>query len=139
MDEASRFRSRAPRTFALAPYVPFVLVCAAAVIRSETTKGPPSLVAADAPLLRAAFSKLAAEEPRMRHEASKDFPTDPWSADDAFHSLEQQRWRAYARERRLRIIDVLAAMDDGLRESWPSATLEPLGTTVPPCRPRAIY
>ena len=39
----------------------------------------------------------------------------------------------------VRVGDALSAIDQGLREHWPSGSSVPLVATVPPCRPRAIY
>jgi hypothetical protein len=88
---------------------------------------------------RAAFRAVASEESSMRREAAKSFPTDLWSRDDAFHEKELGRARDWAGKHRVRLGDVLRAIDDGLHEHWHNDNNAPLITTVPPCRPRAIY
>jgi hypothetical protein len=88
---------------------------------------------------RLAFRAVASEESTMRREAAKTFPTDPWSRDDAFHEKELSRARDWAGKHRVRLGDVLGAVDDGLHAHWPQDNHAPLIPTVPPCRPRAIY
>jgi hypothetical protein len=74
-----------------------------------------------------------------RREASKTFPSDLWSRDDDFHQRESSRARDWAKSHHARVSDVLSAVDEGLRERWPSGSPGPLSATVPPCRPRAVY
>ena len=83
------------------------------------------------------FSGFAMEEPRMRRQAEKDWSTDPWSQDDAFHNLEHQRAWNLANQMKTSEAEVLRAVDDGMREGWPQWGAQ-MKTTVPPCRPRPI-
>src|SRR5438552_17743941 len=80
------------------------------------------------------FSVLAMEENSMRRQAAKDWATDPWSQDDAFHNLEHQRASGLATGAHTSEQEVLRALDDGMREGWPQWGGS-LKTTVPPCRP----
>ena len=100
-------------------WVPFALVCAFGLGRALTANVP--------------------AEPPPADVAEKTFPTDLWSRDDDFHQREAARARDWARTHHMRVGDALSAIDEGLREHWPSGSPTPLVATVPPCRPRAIY
>ena len=124
----------------LRAWAPFAAACAVAVARavlaSPPEQPPPD---ADESLLHAAFRAVASDEAAMRHDAAKDFPTDLWSRDDNFHERELRKARDWAGKHRVRLGLVLSAVDQGLRSAWPHDNRGPLTTTVPPCRPRAIY
>ncbi len=75
----------------------------------------------------------------MRRKAAKDFPTEPWSADDDFHAYELQDAVAYAHMHRFRYGDVLAAIDVGIRSKWKSKGGVVPSATAVPCQPRPIY
>jgi len=120
-------------------WVPFALVCAVGLGRALTARVPPQRGVADEAQRREAFRHVASDEAAERHEAAKVFPTDLWSRDDDFHQREQQRAREWAGSHSVRVGDALSAIDEGLRERWPTGASKPLVATVPPCRPRAIY
>jgi hypothetical protein len=86
---------------------------------------------------RQVFAELARWEPEARLEAEESFPGDPWSQDDHFHNLEQQRAGRVAARLRTSVGEVLRAIDEGLRQGW-SPEL-PRRATVAPCRPRPFY
>ncbi len=115
-------------------------VCAAAVVRAISAAPPDQAPAgADEATRRAAFRAVASEEANLRRDAAKTFPTDLWSRDDDFHQRELQRARDWAGKHRVRLGEVLGALDEGLRDGWPNDNHAPLIPTVPPCQPRAIY
>jgi hypothetical protein len=107
-----------------------------AIGRVASASAPPSAPAATEAQKRAAFADLAAHEGDMRRRAAKDFPSDLWSQDDAFHAYERARARTFASSHAIRLGDVLAGFDDGMRRSAAHARLI---ATVPPCHPRLIY
>jgi hypothetical protein len=124
----------------LRPWIPLAAICAIAVGRAlfgSAPEQPPS--GADLETQRAAFRAIASEESGLRLEAAKVFPTDLWSRDDDFHERELRRARDWADKHRARLGEVLHALDEGMRARWPHDNRAPLATTVPPCRPRAIY
>ncbi len=88
---------------------------------------------------RAAFESLASDEASLRRSAADEFPADQWSQDDAFHNSEYKRAKAIAELSRIRISDVLLAVDDGMHHEWPAPRGAKLQPTVPPCRPRPIH
>jgi hypothetical protein len=115
-------------------------VCAVAVLRALLAASPEQAPAGmDESTGRAAFRAVASEESNMRREAAKTFPTDLWSRDDDFHQRELQRARDWAGQHRVRLGEVLGALDEGLRNRWLHANRAPLIPAVPPCQPRAIY
>jgi hypothetical protein len=120
-------------------WAPLGAVCFLAVGRAVTAAPPPRAPDSDDALLHRAFSAVASEETKMRHESAKTFPTDPWSRDDDFHRREGDKVRDWAGTHRVSRGDVYRAMDEGIRAHWPQANGAPLVVTVPPCRPRAIY
>jgi hypothetical protein len=113
--------------------------CAVALARALTATPPPSLATADDATRRTAFFAVTSEETKMRRDAAKKFPTDPWSQDDDFHLSELKRAKTVATEQRIRLGDVLSAIDEGIREGWPHSPGVVIRATVPPCQPRAIY
>lgn len=120
-------------------WVPFAAVCALGLGRALTASVPAQPTAADEGQRREVFRYVASDEAAERREASKTFPTDLWSRDDDFHQREASRARDWAKTHHVPVGDALSAVDEGLRERWPTGTSTPLVATVPPCRPRAIY
>ncbi len=120
-------------------WIPFGVVCAAAVVLALVATAPESALASDDDLDHKLFRAVASEETRMRHDAAKEFPTDLWSRDDDFHKSEGRKVREWAGSHHMRLSDGFHALDRGLRERWPHENPQPLITTTPPCRPRAIY
>ena len=120
-------------------WAPFALVCAVALGRVLTVTVPARPPPADEVLRRTVFQHVASDEAAERREAAKTFPTDLWSRDDDFHQREAKRARDWSSSHQMRYEDALSAIDEGLRERWPSGSPVPLVATVPPCRPRAIY
>lgn len=93
----------------------------------------------DPGVARAAYAEIAAAEPELRATAAQDFPGDAWSQDDDFHGQELTRAQAIAGRHGARRGDVLRAIDDGMKQRWPTGGAPPPRATVPPCRPRLIY
>ncbi len=120
-------------------WAPFLGICAIALGRALTAAPPERAPESDDELLHRAFRAVASEETDMRKEAAKTFPTDPWSRDDDFHLREWRKIREWGGNHRVRLEDVVGAVDRGLREHWPQDNPAPLVVTVPPCQPRAIY
>lgn len=84
-----------------------------------------------------AYRDVSSRERQARREAAVKFPGDPWSQDDDFHERENESVRAYSGGHELRLGDVVRAVDDGMREHWPTSG-QP-NPKVPPCRPRLSY
>jgi hypothetical protein len=84
-----------------------------------------------------AYRDVTSRERKMRREAAVKFPGDLWSQDDDFHERENETVRSFAGSHEVSIASVVQAVDDGMREHWPT-TGTPQGT-VPPCRPRLSY
>jgi len=119
-------------------WVPFAVVCAVGLGRAILAGAPAEPPTADDAQRREVFRFVASDEAPERREAAKTFPTDVWSRDDDFHQREATRARDWAKSHRIPFADALSAIDEGLRQHWPTGTLTPLVATVPPCRPRAI-
>jgi hypothetical protein len=120
-------------------WVPLAAVCVLGLGRALTSSIPAPLPAADDAQRREVFRYVASDEGPERREAAKVFPTDLWSRDDDFHQREASRARDWAKSHHVPFGDALSAIDEGLREHWPSGSSTALVVTVPPCRPRAIY
>jgi hypothetical protein len=120
-------------------WLPFVGVCALALGRALIARAPEELPPLDDAQRHEAFRFVASDETAERREGAKTFPSDLWSRDDDFHQREGTRARDWAKSHRARLSDVLSAVDEGLRQHWPSGGPGPLIATVPPCRPRAVY
>lgn len=116
----------------------FAGACAVGTAVAATAPRPPVAGPLPESERHAVFAQLAGEEPRLRKQAEHDWPTDPWSQDDAFHNLELGRVQAVAGFRRTAPSEIFRALDDGMRQGWPLPPGAALRTTVPPCRPRPI-
>jgi len=117
----------------------FGAILVAGIARAATVAPIPSPPPAGDLDRHAVFNVLAEEERRMRRQAAKDFPADPWSQDDAFHNFEYKRARGLAGERGMPLEDVLRAADEGMHAHWPAPPGVWLNPSVPPCRPRPIH
>ncbi|HEY6462049.1 MAG TPA: hypothetical protein VIY73_17905 [Polyangiaceae bacterium] len=120
-------------------WAPFGVLCALALGRALLAHPHEQPAPLDTAQRHEAFHFVASDEPNERREAAKTVPTDVWSRDDDFHQREGSRARDWANSHHARLADVLLAIDEGLRDGWPSGSTQPLVATVPPCRPRAIY
>jgi hypothetical protein len=116
----------------------FPLVCAVALGRALLTPAPPPRDRASDAVKREAFADFRTHERESRRKAAHDFPTDPWSEDDAFHAYESDRARAFADKHHVTKTDVFDALDEGMRAQHARGDKTMLAT-VPPCHPRAIY
>jgi hypothetical protein len=115
-----------------------IAACAvAAVVRTSTSKPFHEPRPITPQLARLAWSELTNKEPSERREAAHRFPGDAWSADDDYHEHEQSAARGFAGNHDVSLTAVLDALDQGMREKWP--TLAPIDPKVPPCRPRLTY
>jgi hypothetical protein len=119
-------------------WVPLGVVCAIALVEALRAAAPPAPPHADAAARAAAAADLRSHEAQYRKEAAKDFPTDPWSQDDAFHQKEGKEARAYAKSHYMSLGEVLDAADADMRARAANGD-STIIATVPPCHPRAIY
>jgi len=120
------------------PKIVIVVVALSAMVRAATA--PPPVApkkAMEEKLAHDAYRDITSRERSARREAAVKFPGDPWSQDDDFHERESEAVRAFAGAKELRLSDVVRAVDDGMRDRWPTS-IQP-NPKVPPCRPRLSY
>ncbi len=113
------------------------VVMLVAVVRVATAKPVDAGKPITPELSRQAYREITSRERTMRRDAAVKFPGDPWSQDDDLHERESEAVRSFATAHETSVSDVVRAIDDGMREHWPTS-----GTpqaTVPPCRPRLSY
>ncbi|MEO8799976.1 MAG: hypothetical protein ABI551_18915 [Polyangiaceae bacterium] len=134
-DEAKQERKRTGRIGAIV--AAFVVLCA--LVRAATSAPVEQQKVASDQERHQAFWELANEEHQMRRDAVHDFPADAWSQDDAFHNSEFKKARDIANDKSIRLMDVLAAMDEGMHSAWPRPRGVYMNPSVPPCRPRPIH
>jgi hypothetical protein len=127
-----------PRVRRAAAWAPFAIACAITLALALAARTPQRLPEAGEAERREAFRAIASDEAHMRSDAADAFPCDLWSRDDDFHRRELDRAREWSKQHRVRLGDVLAAIDEGLHSHWPHDA-SPLTASVPPCRPRAVY
>lgn len=122
----------------LVPKIAIAVVASLVMLRAATARPPDGHKRPiDDKIARDAYREITSKERTARREAAVKFPGDPWSQDDDFHERESEAVRAFAGSKELRLGDVVRAVDDGMRERWPtSMTPNP---KVPPCRPRLSY
>jgi len=120
------------------PKIAIVVVALLAMVRAATAPPPdPIHKPIEEKMARDAYRDVTQRERQARREAAVKFPGDPWSQDDDFHERENEAVRAFAGSHELRLSDVVRAVDDGMRERWPTSG-QP-NPKVPPCRPRLSY
>jgi len=120
--------------------VPKILIGVVAVlacVRAATAKPPADGGAMNDAVARDVYRDVTSRERSMRRDAAVKFPGDLWSQDDDFHERENERVRALAGDKGVRLTDVVRAIDDGMRARWPT-NVQPVAI-VPPCRPRLSY
>lgn len=121
-----------------ARFAPLLLVSVVALGRVLTASGPAPRERATEAVKRQAFADLRTHERELRRKSAQDFPTDPWSQDDAFHAYETERARAFADNHHITLSDVFDGLDVGMRALRARGD-RTMTATVPPCHPRAIY
>jgi uncharacterized membrane protein YqiK len=114
-----------------------VAVCA--MTRAALAHPPQPAKVATEETRHQAFLEITKDEASQRAKGAESFPVDAWSQDDAFHHSEWESVESVAKRDGVRFADVLRALDDGMREHWPTAPDVTIRDTVPPCRPRPIY
>jgi hypothetical protein len=126
-----------PAVRALKSKITIAVVLIVAVVRAATAKPPDAGKPITPELSKQAYREITSRERTMRRDAAVKFPGDLWSQDDDLHERESEAVRSFATAHEVPISDVVRAIDDGMREHWPTS-----GTpqaTVPPCRPRLSY
>jgi hypothetical protein len=122
----------------LVPKIAIAVVASLAMLRAATAPTPPAPTKPiDEKMAREAYRDVTNRERQTRREAAVKFPGDPWSQDDDFHEKENEAVRNFSSAHELRLSDVVRAVDDGMRERWPTP-IQP-NPKVPPCRPRLSY
>jgi hypothetical protein len=122
----------------LVVWAPFAAICALAFAAALFTTPAPSAPHAAPEAMAKAAANMGAHEADFRKTSAKEFPTDPWSQDDAFHEKEAREARSYAGSHSLSLGEVLDATDADLRARAARGD-STFVATVPPCHPRAIY
>jgi hypothetical protein len=125
-------------TFALA-----VVFGSATVVTARAALAPdPPLRRVATPAERKALADgIAAQESKWTKDTTQHFPGDRWSQRDDFHSLELRKTSELAREKGVRIEEVLRAVDDDLHRRGAKNDSAPDDRNVRavPCKPRPFY
>lgn len=122
----------------LVPKIVIAVVASLAIARAATAPPPKATTQPiDDKTAKTAYREVTSHERQARREAAVKFPGDPWSQDDDFHERESEAVRSFAGSHELRLSDVVRAVDDGMRDHWPTSGKP--NPQVPPCRPRLSY
>jgi hypothetical protein len=81
---------------------------------------------------------IASFEPGWMDETAQNFPADRWSQRDDFHGREFRKIEELAKEKRIRVEDVLRALDDDIHQRRSSSRQDRHADAVP-CKPRPFY
>lgn len=119
------------------PKIVIAVVATLALVRVATAKPQETGKPITAAQAHEAYRDVTSRERTMRRDAAVKFPGDPWSQDDDFHERENEEMRSFASSKEIRLSDVLGAVDQGMREHWPTTVIP--NPKVPPCRPRLSY
>lgn len=88
---------------------------------------------------------IESQERTWASETAQNFPADSWSQRDDFHGRELRKAQELAKERGIRIEDVLRAVDEDIHRRASPATLRIPGAftdrhaNAVPCKPRPFY
>ena len=138
---SARRTRRPPKPTDMKDKVVVASVVVIAIVRAATGGASASVVKPTKPmtpeLAHDAYRDITSRERQQRREAAVKFPGDLWSQDDDFHERENESTRSFAGGHEVAISDVVRAVDDGMREHWPTFGVPQ--ATVPPCRPRLSY
>ncbi len=84
---------------------------------------------------------IAVAERTWAEETVQNFPADRWSQRDDFHGREYRKVQEIADEKRIRIEDVLRAVDDDIhrRQAKSGGDPDERNAGAIPCKPRPFY
>lgn len=88
---------------------------------------------------RQMYLEVTDREAEDRRSAALRFQGSAWSQQDEFHAKEKGTMRYVANLHRMSISSVLGAVDQGMRERWPTHANAAVSQEVIPCRPRLAY
>lgn len=124
------------------PAAAVVLACTAVVaVRVALAAAPvPSRQATPEELAEIA-SDIASNERTWANETAQHFPADRWSQRDDFHGREYRRAEELAKEKGVRIEEVLRAVDDDIhrRAARSPDDIDERQAGAIPCKPRPFY
>jgi hypothetical protein len=86
-------------------------------------------------------TSIATQEKEWLKKTGENFPRDNWSQSDDFHGLEFREMTRLAREKGLRVEDVLRAVDDDMHRLPATRASDPdtRAAHAVPCKPRPFY
>lgn len=124
------------------PALVLAVGCALVVlVRAATVAAPaPRRTATPAERIELATA-VAAKEPAWTTETTQNFPADNWSQRDDFHGREYRTLMELANQKRVRLEDVIRAVDDDLHAKGVSSPHAPdlRAARAVPCKPRPFY
>jgi hypothetical protein len=116
-----------------------LVVAVVACVRAARAHAPPETVSSDEAALRQAYAEVTSREPSERRQAALNFPGSNWSQQDDFHAAEKNTILGFAAAHGVSVSTVTRALDQGMREVWPTRAGIVLSQRVIPCRPRLTY
>lgn len=125
-----------------APAALVVALCAAVVgARAATATAPEPWRAATEAERAAMATEVASAEREWMKETAQNFPADDWSQRDDFHGREYRRLLELAGQHRVRLEDVIRAVDDDLHRGAVTSPDAPdtRAARAVPCKPRPFY
>jgi hypothetical protein len=86
-------------------------------------------------------TSIATQERDWLKKTGENLPRDHWSQSDDFHGLEFREMTKLAREKNIRVEDVLRAVDDDIHRVPASGANDPdtRAAHAVPCKPRPFY
>jgi hypothetical protein len=86
-------------------------------------------------------TSIATQERDWLKKTGENFPRDNWSQSDDFHGLEFREMTRLAREKGIRVEDVLRAVDDDIHRVPAAGANDPdtRAAHAVPCKPRPFY
>ncbi len=79
--------------------------------------------------------EVAKDERAWINETTQNFPSDSWSQRDDFHGRELRKVQELAHEKKVRVEDVLRAVDEDIH----AGTTKLRRANAVPCKPRPFY
>jgi hypothetical protein len=124
------------------PATAVAIVCMLIVmIRVATAPDPVVPPHATPAQMKELAEQIAVNEQNWAVETRQNFPRDNWSQRDDFHGREYRRVTELAKERKVRIEDILRAVDDDIhtRRATNADSPDQRNARAMPCKPRPFY
>ena len=115
------------------------VILSVAILRALGSKPPHDARPLPEPVAHQVYLETTDREADERREGAFRFQGSLWSQEDDFFAKETSFIKELANQDRVSIGSILFALDEGMREKWPTHPGVVITPKVVPCRPRLAY